>query len=234
MISFSLLNFKFTQIFLMGQNGFSKMTELSVNAIKLSVNVTEFLFFQPNFSGFHQIFSNFRNRPPPNFLLGTNFKYWLRLQNLHEEESGREQPIEISIWIRRPKPMTEIKTRGGKQNWFRRHGQAGSKKLWRADENREWKSNADRRAARGQENQGVWENWGLGGDSTAGTESGRRNWTVKQDTRPELSRAEEMGSGKDEKLRAGGGGQQQRQQASSGTIDLGFAQPTKDRDWLRD
>jgi hypothetical protein len=84
------------------------------------------------------------------------------------------------------------------------------------------------------ENQGVWENWGLGGDSTAGTESGRRNWTVKQDTRPELSRAEEMGSGKDEKLRAGGGGQQQRQQASSGTIDLGFAQPTKDRDWLRD
>jgi hypothetical protein len=39
-----------------------------------------------------------------------------------------------------------------------------------------------------------------------------------------------MGSGKDEKLRAGGGGQQQRQQASSGTIDLGFAQPTKDRD----
>jgi hypothetical protein len=100
----------------MGQNGFSKMTELSVNAVELSVNVTEFLFFQPNFSGFHQIFSNFRNRPPPNFLLRTNFKYWLRLQNLHEEESGREQPIEISIWIRRPKPMTEIKTRGGKQN----------------------------------------------------------------------------------------------------------------------
>jgi hypothetical protein len=36
--SFSLLNFKFTQILLMGQNGFSKMTELSVNA-------TEFHFF---------------------------------------------------------------------------------------------------------------------------------------------------------------------------------------------
>jgi hypothetical protein len=38
MTSFSLLNFKFTQIFLMGQNGFSKMTELSVNS-------TEFQFF---------------------------------------------------------------------------------------------------------------------------------------------------------------------------------------------
>jgi hypothetical protein len=32
MTSFSLLNFKFTQIFLMGQNDFSKITELSVNA----------------------------------------------------------------------------------------------------------------------------------------------------------------------------------------------------------
>jgi hypothetical protein len=30
--SFSLLKFKFTQIFLMDQNSFSKMTELSVNA----------------------------------------------------------------------------------------------------------------------------------------------------------------------------------------------------------
>jgi hypothetical protein len=30
---FSLLKFKFTHIFLMGQNGFSKMIELSVNAI---------------------------------------------------------------------------------------------------------------------------------------------------------------------------------------------------------
>jgi hypothetical protein len=34
-----LLNFKFTQIFLMGQNGFSKMTELLVNA-------AEFRFFR--------------------------------------------------------------------------------------------------------------------------------------------------------------------------------------------
>jgi hypothetical protein len=41
MTSFSLLKFKFTQIFLMGQNGFSKMTELSVNAVELSVNSTE-------------------------------------------------------------------------------------------------------------------------------------------------------------------------------------------------
>jgi hypothetical protein len=36
--SFSLLNFKFTQILLMGQNGFSKMTDLSVY-------VAEFWFF---------------------------------------------------------------------------------------------------------------------------------------------------------------------------------------------
>jgi hypothetical protein len=34
-----LLNFKFTQIFLMGQNGFSKM-------IELSINVAEFYFFR--------------------------------------------------------------------------------------------------------------------------------------------------------------------------------------------
>jgi hypothetical protein len=53
MTSFSLLNFKFTQIFLIGQNGFSKMTELSVNVAKLSVNlaklsanVVEFWFFR--------------------------------------------------------------------------------------------------------------------------------------------------------------------------------------------
>jgi hypothetical protein len=43
--SFSLLNFKFTQIFLMGQNGFSKMTELSVNAAELSASAAEFRFF---------------------------------------------------------------------------------------------------------------------------------------------------------------------------------------------
>jgi hypothetical protein len=62
----------------MGQNGFSKMIELSVNAAKLlvnsaelSANATEFQFFgrllffhtsnviQPNFSEFHQVFSNF-------------------------------------------------------------------------------------------------------------------------------------------------------------------------------
>jgi hypothetical protein len=38
-ISFSLLNFKFTQIFLMVQNNFLKM-------IELSVNVAEFWFFE--------------------------------------------------------------------------------------------------------------------------------------------------------------------------------------------
>jgi hypothetical protein len=42
MTSFSLLNFKFTQIFLMGQNDFSKMIELLVNAAELLVNSTEF------------------------------------------------------------------------------------------------------------------------------------------------------------------------------------------------
>jgi hypothetical protein len=42
---FSLLNFKFTQIFLMGQNSFSKMTELSMNAAELSVNMAKFRFF---------------------------------------------------------------------------------------------------------------------------------------------------------------------------------------------
>jgi hypothetical protein len=41
MTSFSLLNFKFIQIFLMGQNGFSKMIKLSVNVAKLSVNSAE-------------------------------------------------------------------------------------------------------------------------------------------------------------------------------------------------
>jgi hypothetical protein len=44
MTSFSLLKFKFTQIFLMGQNNFSKMTELSVNAVELSANAAEFWF----------------------------------------------------------------------------------------------------------------------------------------------------------------------------------------------
>jgi hypothetical protein len=52
--SFSLLNFKFTQIFLMDQNGFfSKMielsfnaAELSVNSAKLSTNAAEFWFFR--------------------------------------------------------------------------------------------------------------------------------------------------------------------------------------------
>jgi hypothetical protein len=38
MTSFSLLKFKFIQIFLMGQNSVSKMTELSVNVAELSVN----------------------------------------------------------------------------------------------------------------------------------------------------------------------------------------------------
>jgi hypothetical protein len=51
MTSFSLLNFKFTQIFLMGQNSFSKMAELSVNSTELSVNTA--------ISEFHRIFSNF-------------------------------------------------------------------------------------------------------------------------------------------------------------------------------
>jgi hypothetical protein len=46
MTSFSLLKFKFTQIFLMGQNGFSNMTELSVNSTELLVNATEFWFFR--------------------------------------------------------------------------------------------------------------------------------------------------------------------------------------------
>jgi hypothetical protein len=41
MTSFSLLKFKFSQNFLMGQNGFSKMTELWVNAAELSVNSAE-------------------------------------------------------------------------------------------------------------------------------------------------------------------------------------------------
>jgi hypothetical protein len=36
-------------------------------------------------------------------------------ENLHEEESGREQSTEISICIRRPKPATEIKTQGDKK-----------------------------------------------------------------------------------------------------------------------
>jgi hypothetical protein len=51
MTSFSLLKFKFTQIYLIGQNGFLKMTELlvnaaelSVNSVKLSSNVAEFWF----------------------------------------------------------------------------------------------------------------------------------------------------------------------------------------------
>jgi hypothetical protein len=46
MTSFSLLNFKFTQIFLMSQNEFLKMIELSVNAAELLVNATEFRFFE--------------------------------------------------------------------------------------------------------------------------------------------------------------------------------------------
>jgi hypothetical protein len=45
MTLFSLLNYKFTQIFLMGQNGFSKMTELSVNVAELSANAVKFWFF---------------------------------------------------------------------------------------------------------------------------------------------------------------------------------------------
>jgi hypothetical protein len=48
-----LLNFKFTQILLICQNSFSKMIELSVNAVELSVNsvelsanAAEFQFFE--------------------------------------------------------------------------------------------------------------------------------------------------------------------------------------------
>jgi hypothetical protein len=41
MTSFGLLNFKFTQIFLMGKKGFSKITELSVNAVELLMNSAE-------------------------------------------------------------------------------------------------------------------------------------------------------------------------------------------------
>jgi hypothetical protein len=44
MTLFSLLKFKFTQIFLMGQNSFSKMTELSVNSAELSANAAKFWF----------------------------------------------------------------------------------------------------------------------------------------------------------------------------------------------
>jgi hypothetical protein len=66
MTSFSLLNFKFTQIFLMSQNGFLKMIELSVNAAELLVNAAEFRFFERllflsnaiwlNFSEFNRFF----------------------------------------------------------------------------------------------------------------------------------------------------------------------------------
>jgi hypothetical protein len=45
MALFSLLNFKFTQIFLVVQNSFSKMIELSVNSAELSANAAEFRFF---------------------------------------------------------------------------------------------------------------------------------------------------------------------------------------------
>jgi hypothetical protein len=41
MTSFSLLKFRFTQIFLIAQNGFSKMTELLMNMAELSVNSAE-------------------------------------------------------------------------------------------------------------------------------------------------------------------------------------------------
>jgi hypothetical protein len=55
----------------MGQSGFSKMTELSLNATELSVNLANFVFSEDycsfhmsnvirlNFSEFHQIFPNF-------------------------------------------------------------------------------------------------------------------------------------------------------------------------------
>jgi hypothetical protein len=49
MTSFSLLKFKFSQNFLMGQNGFSKMTELWVNAAELSVNSAELSTNAANF-----------------------------------------------------------------------------------------------------------------------------------------------------------------------------------------
>jgi hypothetical protein len=55
MSSFSLLKFKFTQIFLMSQNGFSKMTELSVNVTKLSVNSTELSVNTAEFQFFRRL-----------------------------------------------------------------------------------------------------------------------------------------------------------------------------------
>jgi hypothetical protein len=74
MTSFSLLNFKFTQIFLMGQNDFSKITELSVNA-NFSFS-KDYCYFHTsntirlNFNKFHhffKLFKNRRNQSPPNF-----------------------------------------------------------------------------------------------------------------------------------------------------------------------
>jgi hypothetical protein len=54
MTSFNLLNFKFTQIFLMGQNSFLKMTELSVNVTELSVDSIEF-YFSGDYCSFHTL-----------------------------------------------------------------------------------------------------------------------------------------------------------------------------------
>jgi hypothetical protein len=52
MTSFNLLKFKFTQIFLMGQNRFFKMIELLVNAVELSVNSVKFYFLK-DYCSFH-------------------------------------------------------------------------------------------------------------------------------------------------------------------------------------
>jgi hypothetical protein len=49
MALFSLLKFKFTQIFLIGQNGFSKMTKLSVNVVELLMNSVELLMNSSEF-----------------------------------------------------------------------------------------------------------------------------------------------------------------------------------------
>jgi hypothetical protein len=96
MTSFSLLKFKFTQIFLIGQNRFSKMTiffeklvDNSVNSIKFCVS-TNFLFLShvryisTKFSQFSAIFfSNFTKYDGFNdariFLSRPTLEHWLRL-----------------------------------------------------------------------------------------------------------------------------------------------------------
>jgi hypothetical protein len=73
MTSFSLLKFKFTQIFLMGQNSFSKTTNFLKNRPIIRSNRPNFTFqnfsyssrgltsFRPNFSDFRWFFLNFEN-----------------------------------------------------------------------------------------------------------------------------------------------------------------------------